>query len=81
MLEFEYHGKYELTENLEVLNHEKRGADYLKKYGANDVICECCRHVYTKRYLISKGRDYFNELSDRSKRTFEYQGGLLTHRK
>ena len=79
MLEFEYPGKYELTENLGILNHEKHGADYLKKYGANDVICELViGHVYTKRYLISKNRDYFYELSDASKRTFEYQGGLLT---
>ena len=79
MLEFEYPGKYELTENLGILNHEKHGADFLRENGANETICELViGHVFTKRYLISKNPDYFNRLSEASKRTFEYQGGLLS---
>jgi len=79
MLEFEYPGKYELTENLGILNHEKHGANFLRENGANEIICELVLgHVFTKRYLISKNRDYFNKLSDASKQTFEYQGGLLS---
>ena len=79
MLEFEFPGKYELTENLGILNHEHHGASFLRENGANEIICELViGHVFTKRYLISKNPDYFNKLSDASKRTFEYQGGLLS---
>ena len=32
----------------------------------------------TKRYLITKNDLYYNNLSDASKKTFEYQGGKLS---
>lgn len=79
MLEFEYPGEYELTENLGILNHEIHGAEFLAKNGAAPEICELVvGHVTTKRYLISKNPDYYNKLSDASKRTYEYQGGEMS---
>ena len=51
----------------------------MAKNGAAPEICELVvGHVTTKRYLISKNPDYYNKLSDASKRTYEYQGGEMT---
>ena len=79
MLEFEYPGEYTVTEDIGILNHEIHGAEFLANNGAPPEICELVvGHVSTKRYLISKNPDYFNKLSDASKRTYEYQGGEMS---
>ena len=79
MLEFEYPGEYTVTEDIGILNHELHGAEFLANNGAPPEICELVvGHVSTKRYLISKNPDYFNKLSDASKRTYEYQGGEMS---
>ena len=64
--------------NLGVKKHEDLGADYLFSLGYSSVVCELVRnHIKTKRYLISKNEDYYNNLSEASKRTYQYQGGKL----
>ena len=52
--------------NLGVMNHENEGAKYLKKYGFSDNICSLVRN-----------HKYYDNLSDASKQTFEYQGGKM----
>lgn len=65
--------------NLGVMNHEKIGAEYLRVRGFPKLTCTIVEnHVKTKRYLISKNLDYYKNLSNASKQTFEYQGGKLT---
>lgn len=60
-------------------DHELLGAEYLKKKGFSELTCELVKyHVYTKRYLISTNPDYYEKLSDASKKTFIHQGGLLS---
>lgn len=62
-----------------VMNHENIGADYLLDLGFDEIICELVRgHIITKRYLITKNPEYYNNLSDASKHTFEHQGGMLS---
>lgn len=79
MLEFEYPGEYDIAENLGILNHEIHGGEWLANNGAPKEICELVvGHVSTKRYLISKNPDYFNQLSNASKKTYEHQGGEMT---
>jgi putative nucleotidyltransferase with HDIG domain len=69
----------ELMGDLGVLKHEDVGADYLQKLGFSNKICELVRnHILTKRYLITIDKNYFNNLSDASKKTFQYQGGMCT---
>ena len=61
-----------------VMDHETIGAEYLKENGFNNSICSLVKnHIKTKRYLITKNPDYYNKLSDASKKTFEFQGGKL----
>ena len=62
-----------------VKDHETIGADFLGKLGFSKEITDPIRyHVMAKRYLISKDKSYSNKLSDASKQTFFYQGGILS---
>lgn len=64
--------------NCGVLNHEIEGSKYLKKLGISDNICSLAEnHINTKRYLITKNKDYYNNLSNASKGSFRYQGGTM----
>jgi 2-amino-1-hydroxyethylphosphonate dioxygenase (glycine-forming) len=66
-------------ENFGVKNHELSGSNYLKNLGYSDLVCKLVEsHVKTKRYLASTEKDYFNNLSVASKKTFFYQGGYMT---
>jgi len=61
-----------------VMNHEIEGANYLRNLGFSENVCSLVKnHINTKRYLITKNEDYYNNLSDASKKTFEYQGGKM----
>lgn len=62
-----------------VAKHENLGGDYLLEKGFDEDLCNLVRnHILTKRYLVTVNNDYYNSLSEASKKTFEYQGGLLT---
>lgn len=64
-----------------VLNHETTGSDYLYHNNFTDEICSIVKnHINTKRYLITKNKDYYNNLSEGSKQTFKYQNGLMSNR-
>ena len=62
---------------LGVIEHGKVGADYLN-YNMDEKICILVeKHVNAKRYLVSNVHDYYDKLSDASKKTLEYQGGKM----
>ncbi|WP_162342467.1 phosphonate degradation HD-domain oxygenase [Cyclobacterium salsum] len=62
-----------------VMDHEKLGADYLRKLGFPELVARLVEsHVEAKRYLTYKNPDYFNRLSEASKQTLRYQGGVMS---
>jgi 2-amino-1-hydroxyethylphosphonate dioxygenase (glycine-forming) len=61
-----------------VVDHEKMGAEYLRQKGFSEKIAKLvAAHVPAKRYLTYKYPAYYNQLSDASKRTLEFQGGIM----
>ncbi len=61
-------------------SHEKIGADFLRKKGFSERIAKLVEnHVQAKRYLTFKQPNYFDNLSEASKKTLEYQGGVMSH--
>jgi len=61
------------------VDHEKIGADYLLEKGFSPVVAKLVTsHVAAKRYLTFKFPDYYNQLSDASKKTLQFQGGVMT---
>jgi phosphonate degradation associated HDIG domain protein len=70
------------TENMDgfgVMRHEKVGADYLRKQGFPEKIALLVEsHVQAKRYLTFKQAAYYQQLSEASKKTLEFQGGRMS---
>ena len=63
---------------LGIVEHEKYGADYLRSLGFSEKIARLVEgHVAAKRYLTAISNDYYNDLSESSKKTLEYQGGKM----
>lgn len=61
-----------------VVDHEEIGSQFLKERGFSDrVVRLVSSHVDAKRYLTKVNIDYYNLLSDASKKTLEYQGGPM----
>ena len=70
--------KYEEMDNVGIKNHEKIGADFLRKKNVPEPIPELVEgHVQAKRYLTYKYKDYHDKLSDASKQTLIHQGGPM----
>jgi phosphonate degradation associated HDIG domain protein len=64
---------------LGTVSHEKVGADYLREKGFPERVALLVEsHVQAKRYLTARFPEYYNKLSDASKKTLEYQGGKMT---
>ncbi|WP_276369733.1 phosphonate degradation HD-domain oxygenase [Chryseolinea sp. H1M3-3] len=62
-----------------VKSHEKIGADFLRQKGFPERIAKLVEnHVQAKRYLTFKDPAYYNSLSEASKHTLEFQGGVMT---
>jgi len=60
------------------VDHEKEGAKYLFKAGFSERVCKLiASHVNAKRYLTWKYPEYYDRLSDASKKTLEFQGGKM----
>ena len=60
-----------------IMNHEKKGADFLRNLGFNENIPLLIEnHVIAKRYL-ARDPEYYNNLSEASKQTLIYQGGPM----
>ena len=62
-----------------VVDHEKLGAGFLLDHGFSENIASLVRnHVQAKRYLTYKNEAYYNQLSEASKKTLEFQGGRMS---
>ena len=60
------------------LNHEEAGADLLAAYFPEEVTEPIRLHVPAKRYLCTVEPDYYDDLSEASKRSYQLQGGRLS---
>lgn len=61
-----------------VKSHEKIGADFLREKGFPEKVAKLVEnHVQAKRYLTFKDPDYYNNLSEASKQTLVFQGGIM----
>lgn len=62
-----------------IKDHEELGAEFLRGKGFSRKIVRLVEsHVEAKRYLTVKEPAYYDQLSEASKRTLEYQGGPMT---
>ncbi|EJM03551.1 phosphonate degradation operons associated HDIG domain protein [Pseudomonas sp. GM102] len=62
-----------------VVSHERLGADYLRRVGFSERLARLVEyHVQAKRYLTLKEPGYYERLSEASRRTLGYQGGVMT---
>jgi phosphonate degradation associated HDIG domain protein len=60
-------------------DHEAIGAQFLTGKGFSSKIAKLvASHVNAKRYLTKADPDYYNQLSEASKRTLEFQGGMMS---
>jgi 2-amino-1-hydroxyethylphosphonate dioxygenase (glycine-forming) len=61
------------------INHEVAGANFMYKNGFSKTVALLVRnHVEAKRFLTYKYPDYYNSLSESSKKTLVFQGGKMT---
>ncbi|MCU0384729.1 MAG: HD domain-containing protein [Flavihumibacter sp.] len=72
---------YDVSETMDgygVMDHEKVGAEWLLGLGMGERMCKLiASHVNAKRYLTWKYPSYYEQLSEASKKTLEYQGGRM----
>jgi phosphonate degradation associated HDIG domain protein len=62
-----------------IKSHEKIGADFLRNLGVTERIATLIEgHVQAKRYLTYAQPNYYNQLSEASQQTLEFQGGIMT---
>ncbi|WP_085637064.1 MULTISPECIES: phosphonate degradation HD-domain oxygenase [unclassified Pseudomonas] len=61
------------------VSHERLGADYLREAGFSERVARLVEyHVQAKRYLTLRETGYHQRLSEASRRTLAYQGGVMT---
>ncbi|MDD2059860.1 HD domain-containing protein [Pseudomonas sp. GD03860] len=62
-----------------VVSHEQVGANYLRRCGFSERLATLVQyHVEAKRYLTLRKPGYYERLSEASRRTLEYQGGMMS---
>jgi 2-amino-1-hydroxyethylphosphonate dioxygenase (glycine-forming) len=62
-----------------IKSHEKIGGDYLREKGFPERVAKLVEnHVQAKRYLTFKYPEYDQQLSEASRKTLEFQGGVMT---
>ena len=62
-----------------VVSHERLGANYLREAGFSERLARLVEyHVQAKRYLTLREPGYYAQLSEASRRTLEYQGGVMS---
>ena len=72
------HDESESMNGFGTIDHEKIGAYHLSKLGFSGRMCTLiASHVNAKRYLTFKYPDYYNKLSEASKQTLGFQGGVM----
>jgi phosphonate degradation associated HDIG domain protein len=61
------------------VNHERLGADYLRARGFSARVARLVEsHVQAKRYLTHKYPSYLRQLSEASRATLAFQGGVMS---
>ncbi|QXH51815.1 HD domain-containing protein [Pseudomonas fakonensis] len=61
-----------------VASHERIGAEYLRRAGFSERLARLVQyHVEAKRYLTLRQPGYYQRLSEASRRTLAYQGGVM----
>jgi phosphonate degradation associated HDIG domain protein len=61
-----------------VIDHEEIGAAFLRDKGFSERLIRLVEsHVNAKRYLTYSSPEYYDSLSEASKRTLEFQGGKM----
>ncbi|MBD1391582.1 HDIG domain-containing metalloprotein [Mucilaginibacter glaciei] len=61
------------------IDHEKLGAEYLLERGYSARLAALVNgHVVAKRYLTFKHPEYFEKLSEASRATLNFQGGVMS---
>ena len=76
---FEHILPVDKMDNFGIADHEKIGADYLLGKGFSNKIADLVMsHVAAKRYLTFKYPEYYQRLSEASKKTLVFQGGVMT---
>jgi putative nucleotidyltransferase with HDIG domain len=61
-----------------IKDHEEIGAGFLKQKGFSKKVVRLVEsHVEAKRYLTYKYPEYYEQLSEASKKTLEFQGGRM----
>lgn len=71
--------QFETMGDFGIEQHDQWGETYLNDLGfSKRVIAPVKNHVASKRYLCFIHQDYYNELSEASKETLAYQGGVMT---
>lgn len=69
----------EYMDEVGVVDHEMLGAHYLESKGFSKKVCSLVQnHVAAKRYLTYFFPNYYDQLSDASKKTLAIQGGVMT---
>jgi phosphonate degradation associated HDIG domain protein len=62
-----------------VVSHERLGAEYLRRVGFGERMARLVQyHVEAKRYLTLRQPGYYDRLSEASRRTLGYQGGVMS---
>ncbi len=62
-----------------IRDHESIGAEFLVNRGFSHRLTRLvASHVAAKRYLTRRDKDYYDQLSEASKRTLEFQGGPMS---
>lgn len=60
-------------------DHDRLGGEYLRNKGFSQHMANLvASHVAVKRYLTYKDSDYYQQLSDASKITLDFQGGPMS---
>ena len=72
------HGDNEM-DGFGIRDHEEVGAAYLRKLGFSRKLTRLVEsHVEAKRYLTLRDPHYYEQLSEASKKTLEFQGGRMS---
>jgi putative nucleotidyltransferase with HDIG domain len=62
-----------------IKRHEKIGADFLRAKGFPERVARLVEnHVQAKRYLTWRDPEYYSSLSEASKKTLSFQGGIMS---
>ncbi|SIN67403.1 phosphonate degradation HD-domain oxygenase [Algoriphagus halophilus] len=71
-------GNFESMDGYGIKSHEKIGGDFLRDLGFPEKVAKLVEnHVQAKRYLTYKFPEYFDKLSEASRKTLEFQGGKM----